>query len=42
MFSVFSKIVQLVKEKTNKITLSIGDGANDVSMIRTANVGVGK
>ena len=31
-----------MKDKSNKLTLSIGDGANDVNMIRTANVGVGK
>ncbi|XP_077572622.1 phospholipid-transporting ATPase IC [Stigmatopora nigra] len=34
-------IVTLVKEHTNSITLSIGDGANDVNMIKTAHVGVG-
>ena len=35
-------IVQVVKEKyPDKITLSIGDGANDVNMITTAHVGVG-
>ena len=33
----------MVKEhKTNPVTLAIGDGANDVSMILEANVGVGK
>ena len=36
------QIVDLVKSKSKKLTLSIGDGANDVNMIRTANVGVGK
>lgn len=36
------QIVELVKTKKKKLTLSIGDGANDVNMIRTANVGVGK
>lgn len=36
------KIVDLVKTKSKKLTLSIGDGANDVNMIRTANIGVGK
>ena len=30
----------LVKD-TSAITLAIGDGGNDVSMIQTANVGVG-
>ena len=34
-------MVNLVKTKLKKMTLSIGDGANDVSMIQTANVGVG-
>ena len=36
------QIVDLVKSKSKKLTLSMGDGANDVNMIRTANVGVGK
>lgn len=30
-----------MKTKLKKMTLAIGDGANDVSMIQTANVGVG-
>ncbi|KAJ0032337.1 hypothetical protein NQD34_002418 [Periophthalmus magnuspinnatus] len=35
-------IVKLVRRKhTKSITLSIGDGANDVNMIKTAHVGVG-
>jgi phospholipid-transporting ATPase len=35
-------IVQLVKDRyPDKVTLSIGDGANDVNMITTAHVGVG-
>jgi phospholipid-transporting ATPase len=35
-------IVQVVRNKfPDKITLSIGDGANDVNMITTAHVGVG-
>mmetsp|Transcript_16015 Transcript_16015/g.24131 ORF Transcript_16015/g.24131 Transcript_16015/m.24131 type:complete len:1238 (+) Transcript_16015:26-3739(+) len=34
-------IVTLVKEKLGVVTLAIGDGANDVSMIRAAHVGVG-
>jgi len=35
-------VVRLVKEKVkNSITLAIGDGANDVSMIQAAHVGVG-
>ena len=36
------EIVSLVKaRKPNKITLAIGDGANDVAMIMKAHVGVG-
>lgn len=34
-------IVRVVKEKMGMRTLAIGDGANDVSMIQTADVGVG-
>ncbi|KFM78973.1 putative phospholipid-transporting ATPase VA, partial [Stegodyphus mimosarum] len=34
-------IVSLVKESLHVLTLAIGDGANDVSMIQTADVGVG-
>ncbi|OAY39167.1 hypothetical protein MANES_10G072200v8 [Manihot esculenta] len=34
-------IVALVKNRTSDLTLSIGDGANDVSMIQMADVGVG-
>jgi len=34
-------MVELVKEHTKAITLSIGDGANDVAMIQKAAVGVG-
>ncbi|KAJ7285463.1 hypothetical protein O6H91_Y332300 [Diphasiastrum complanatum] len=34
-------IVSLIKQKTREMTLAIGDGANDVSMIQTADVGVG-
>ncbi|XP_067949362.1 phospholipid-transporting ATPase VA-like isoform X2 [Watersipora subatra] len=36
-----AEIVELVKSRNKKLTLSIGDGANDVNMIRTANVGIG-
>ena len=35
-----AEIVRLVK-KMGKVTLAIGDGANDVNMIMEANVGVG-
>ncbi|KAE9592748.1 putative phospholipid-translocating ATPase [Lupinus albus] len=34
-------IVALVKNRTTEMTLAIGDGANDVSMIQMADVGVG-
>ncbi|PON66864.1 P-type ATPase, subfamily IV [Parasponia andersonii] len=34
-------IVALVKKRTVDMTLAIGDGANDVSMIQMADVGVG-
>ncbi|KAH9489279.1 putative phospholipid-transporting ATPase VA [Bulinus truncatus] len=34
-------VVKLVRDKLKKLTLSIGDGANDVSMIQTADIGVG-
>ena len=35
-------IVQMIKTRfPKKVTLSIGDGANDVSMILKAHVGVG-
>ncbi|XP_018431764.1 PREDICTED: phospholipid-transporting ATPase IC-like [Nanorana parkeri] len=34
-------VVDLVKKYKKAITLSIGDGANDVNMIKTAHIGVG-
>lgn len=34
-------VVSMVKTGMNEMTLAVGDGANDVSMIQTANVGVG-
>jgi phospholipid-transporting ATPase len=34
-------VVKLVKNNIDAITLAIGDGANDVSMIQAAHVGVG-
>ncbi|KAD3641546.1 hypothetical protein R6Q59_004164 [Mikania micrantha] len=34
-------ITQLVKKYTGKMTLAIGDGANDVGMIQEADIGIG-
>lgn len=34
-------VTRLVKEGTGRITLAIGDGANDVGMIQEADIGVG-
>ncbi|KAI0329328.1 phospholipid-translocating P-type ATPase [Cubamyces sp. BRFM 1775] len=34
-------VVKLVKDGRNAMTLSIGDGANDVAMIQEANIGCG-
>ncbi|KAL5210995.1 hypothetical protein ABZP36_006618 [Zizania latifolia] len=34
-------VVDLIKSRTSDMTLAIGDGANDVSMIQMADVGVG-
>ncbi|KAF5741024.1 phospholipid-transporting ATPase 3 isoform X1 [Tripterygium wilfordii] len=36
-----AQVTSLVKKGARKITLSIGDGANDVSMIQAAHIGVG-
>ncbi|GAB6021543.1 hypothetical protein CHUAL_004143 [Chamberlinius hualienensis] len=36
-----ASIVKLVKDQLHVLTLAIGDGANDVSMIQTADVGIG-
>uniref|UniRef100_A0A0D9XJM8 Phospholipid-transporting ATPase n=1 Tax=Leersia perrieri TaxID=77586 RepID=A0A0D9XJM8_9ORYZ len=36
-----AQVTSLVKKGARKITLSIGDGANDVSMIQAAHVGIG-
>lgn len=39
---LFFQIVKLIKaSKEHPITLAIGDGANDVSMILEAHVGIG-
>ncbi|XP_029607201.1 phospholipid-transporting ATPase IC [Salmo trutta] len=34
-------VVTLVRKNTASITMAIGDGANDVNMIKTAHIGVG-
>uniref|UniRef100_A0A250YM10 Phospholipid-transporting ATPase n=1 Tax=Castor canadensis TaxID=51338 RepID=A0A250YM10_CASCN len=36
-----AQVVELVKKHKNAVTLAIGDGANDVSMIKSAHIGVG-
>lgn len=36
-----SSIVKFIKNKSNKVCVGIGDGGNDVNMIKTANIGVG-
>ncbi|XP_061838583.2 phospholipid-transporting ATPase ID [Nerophis lumbriciformis] len=36
-----AQVVELIKKFKTAITLAIGDGANDVSMIKTAHIGVG-
>ncbi|XP_024908720.1 phospholipid-transporting ATPase ID-like isoform X2 [Cynoglossus semilaevis] len=36
-----AQVVELVKKYKNAVTLAIGDGANDVSMIKVAHIGVG-
>ena len=35
-----AKIVELVKRSQSAVTLAIGDGANDVSMIKEAQIGI--
>nr|XP_040050784.1 probable phospholipid-transporting ATPase IM [Gasterosteus aculeatus aculeatus] len=36
-----AQVVELVEEYKQAVTLAIGDGANDVSMIKAAHIGVG-
>lgn len=36
-----AQVVELVKKHRHAVTLAIGDGANDVSMIKSAHIGVG-
>ncbi|XP_069078622.1 probable phospholipid-transporting ATPase IM [Pleurodeles waltl] len=36
-----AQVVELIKKHKKAITLAIGDGANDISMIKTAHIGVG-
>ncbi|EGG24874.1 P-type ATPase [Cavenderia fasciculata] len=36
-----SEVVRMVKDRTQSVTLAIGDGANDVSMIQKAHLGIG-
>ncbi|XP_027487092.1 phospholipid-transporting ATPase ID isoform X1 [Corapipo altera] len=36
-----AQVVELVKKYKKAVTLAIGDGANDVNMIKTAHIGVG-
>ena len=36
-----SKIVKFIKKNSDELTLAIGDGGNDVNMIKSAHVGIG-
>ncbi|XP_018517728.1 LOW QUALITY PROTEIN: probable phospholipid-transporting ATPase VD [Lates calcarifer] len=36
-----SQVVRLIQDQLGAMTLAVGDGANDVSMIQTADVGIG-
>ena len=42
LYHIIKKVVRLIKKSKNKpITAAIGDGANDISMIQEAHVGLG-
>uniref|UniRef100_A0AAX7V2K6 Phospholipid-transporting ATPase n=1 Tax=Astatotilapia calliptera TaxID=8154 RepID=A0AAX7V2K6_ASTCA len=36
-----AQVVELIKKRKKAVTLAIGDGANDISMIKSAHIGVG-
>ncbi|XP_020565868.1 phospholipid-transporting ATPase ID isoform X2 [Oryzias latipes] len=36
-----AQVVELIKKHKKAVTLAVGDGANDVSMIKSAHIGVG-
>lgn len=36
-----SRVVKLIREKLKVMTLAVGDGANDVNMIQSADIGIG-
>ena len=36
-----ASIVKIVRDKTQKVCLAVGDGANDVRMILEADIGIG-
>ena len=36
-----ASMVRMIREKSGRVTLAIGDGANDVPMIQAAHIGVG-
>ncbi|XP_068998882.1 phospholipid-transporting ATPase ID isoform X1 [Embiotoca jacksoni] len=36
-----AQVVELIKKHKKAVTLAIGDGANDISMIKSAHIGVG-
>ena len=38
---MITQVTRLVKIKTGRTTLAIGDGANDVGMLQEADIGIG-